>query len=456
MYPLSRRKNIIVVGGNAAGPAAAAKAKRTDPEANVLMVEAGKFISTGTCEIPYVLSGEIKDYEEIVFFTPDAFEKEKGVKVLSSHRVGKIDRTRRIISIQNLESGHRFEQEYDKLILCTGSKAKSVPSLPSNLDNVFNLKSVSDLINLKSYIGKNNPVNILIIGAGYIGLETADALVKLGLKVSILEKEKLPFPGAEAESRNLIAELIKKSGIEYLSSDEEIKFNNDGKKFTSIKFEGRIHEYDLLITAAGVEPENSLALSAQLSLGKSGGIKTDQKMRTTDPNIFAAGDCVETVNQITGRPDYFPIATLAQQGGHIAGENAAGGNAFMNPVVKNIAVKIFGKSFVSVGLSSEEAQSNGSIAGTVNSITSNLVKVMPQSEQVFGKIIFEKRSGMILGANFLGGTETVGYGDVIAMMIRNKIKAKELANVNFNYTPPLSPFVNLLSVLGRKIEREFK
>ncbi len=456
LNPITARKKIIVIGGNAAGPAAAAKAKRTAPEANVLMIESGDFISTGTCELPYLLSGEIKNYEDIVFFNAESFEKEKGVKVLTSHFVEKIDRIRRTITVKNLMSGHKFEQEYDKLILCTGSVAKTLPILPIGLSNIFKLKSVNDLIAIKNYIEKNKPKNVLVIGAGYIGLESADAMHSLGLSVTILEKEKLPLPGFEDETRYLLLDLLKRNNVEFIGGTSDIKYNYDTQKFISIKLEGRIIEFDFVLLSIGVEPNNALALSSKLNCGDYGGIKVDQRLRTSDPNIFAAGDCIEVINKVTGAADHIPLATIAHQTGHAAGENAAGGNTFVKPIVKNIAVKLFGKSLVSVGINSFEAKKYGFNYSSVNVIVPNLAKVMPNSESVFGKILFDKKTKLILGANFLGNQEVVGYADLISSFIHNKIKSSELANINYNYTPPLSPFVNILSVLGRKIERELK
>jgi CoA-dependent NAD(P)H sulfur oxidoreductase len=453
MYPLSSQKNIIVIGGNAAGPAAAAKAKRTAPDANVLMIEAGSFISTGTCELPYVLSEEIKNYEDIVFFNAQSFEKEKGVKVLTKHLVEKIELSKKIIIVKNIISGHTFQQEYNKLILCTGSIAKTIPSLPKDLKNVFTLKSVTNLLALKEYLISNNAKNILIVGAGYIGLESADALKTLGYSVTIIEKEKLPLPGFDDEARYLLKTLLEKNGIEFYGSVSNLSFKHNAEKFLSIKHEGRIREYDLILVAAGVEPNNSLVVASKLDIGKYGGIKVDNKLRTSDSHIYAAGDCTEVINKITSQSDYIPLATLAQQYGHIAGENAAGGNEVVQPVIKNIAVQLFGKVYVSVGLNSLEAKKYSFNFSSVSKIVPNLVKVMPNSEQVFGKIIFEKNTKQIIGANFVGSKETIGYGDLVTSFIHNKIKVTELAKINFNYTPPLSPFINILSVLGKKIER---
>jgi NADPH-dependent 2,4-dienoyl-CoA reductase/sulfur reductase-like enzyme len=456
LYGLDRNKKIIIIGGNAAGPAAAAKAKRTDNNADVMMIEAGEFISTGTCELPYVLAGEIRDYQKIVFYSAETFEQEKGVKVLTSHLVEKIDRTKKTITVCNLKTGERFNLDYDKLILCTGSRPKIFSALPKSLSNVFTLKSVSDLIKIKNYISENKVFKALVIGAGYVGVEIADALKSLQLDVTLLDKEPLPMTSLEDETRRLVLDCLINKGVEYIGGSFDIKFNHNGNKFLSIKNEGRTIEYDIVLAAIGFEPNNNLAISSKLEIGTYGGIKVDQKLKTSDPNIYAAGDCIEIVNRITNRPDYIPLATIAHQCGHAAGENAAGGNVSVQPFIKNIAVKIFDKSLVCVGLNSVEAKQNGFTPISVHAITPNIIKVMPNSGNVFGKIIFDKNSGQILGANFFGNNEVIGFGDLICSMIIFKTKAKELANINYNYTPPLSPLINLLSILGRKIERELK
>lgn len=447
-------KNILVIGGNAAGPAAAAKAKRTAPGSNVVMFEAGDFISTGTCELPYVLSGEIKNYKDIIFFSAESFESEKGVKVLTNHQVEKIDRVSKKITVRNLLSNQSFDQYYDKLILATGSVAKSLPGISEQAKNVFTFKSVRDYLGIKKYLENNSVRKIIIIGAGYIGLEAAEAFKTLNYDVTILEKENLPMPAVDDEARNLVLDLIKKNGIEFYGGIKNLKFGYNEEKISTVTLDGYTREIDLIILANGFEPNNYLSVASKLNTGKFGGLKVDQKLRTSDPNIFAAGDNIEVINKITGQPDYIPLATYAQQMGHIAGENAAGGYAISFPVIKNIAVKIFDKYLVAVGLNSEEARNNKINSISVRAITPNLVKVMPGSDNVFGKLILDKSSKKITGAVFLGGKEVSGYGDVISTFIQNQLKAAELSKVNYNYSPPISPFINLLSILGRKAEKE--
>ncbi len=277
---------------------------------------------------------------------------------------------------------------------------------------------------------------------------------KLGLNVTIFDKEEKPLPDADVEIRNLILDLIEKNKIQFYGGTSDIKFITKDDAIISVKVEGRILDFDLIITAMGFEPNNDLAVAAKLETCKFGGIKVNSKLQTSDPNIFAAGDNIEIVNKITGQYDYIPLATLAHRFGHIAGENAAGGNVFSSAVVKNIGVKLFDNYYASVGINSSQASFNKYNFGSVTAVVPNLVKVMPQSQNVFGKILFDKNNKLILGAFFLGGKEIAGYSDLVASFINNKIKTDELSKINYNYTPPLSPFVNLLSVLGRKINTE--
>lgn len=443
---------IVIIGGNAAGPAAAAKAKRVNPKAEVILFEAGDFISTGTCEIPYVLSGIIDSYEKIIFFTPEEFYEKKGVKVFTNHLVEKIDRKRKSLTVKDLKNNSVSDYPYDKLILTTGSLANELIDFPSNLDNVFYLKSIFDLLEIQKRNSNAEIKNVVIIGSGYIGLEAAEAFSHLGINVIILEKENRPLPSADPEIQYLVDELLKQNDITYYQIPKNFKIQIDANRIKNINVDSRLLEFDIVLVAAGFSPNVKLAKDSGLELDVNGAIKVDAKLRTSDQHIYAAGDNTSVVNFITGRADYIPLATIAHEFGHIAGENAAGGNKTALPVVKNIAVKIFNKFYVQIGLSGEELKKAKYLVAEVSAVVPNLVEVMPGSEKVFGKIIFEKNNKRILGASFFGGSEVAGYGDLISTLIKTKQDVRVLSSINFNYTPPLSPFVNLFSVLGRKIK----
>ena len=441
---------IIVVGGNAAGPAAAAKAKRVNPSAQVIMFEAGNYISTGTCEIPYVISGEIKDYEDIVYFSAASFKESKGVDVYVNHIVEDIKRKEKIVVVRDLIDNSIKEFSYDTLVLTTGSTARLIPGFDKEYKNIFMLKNISDLIKAENYISLESVKKAIIIGSGYIGIEACEAMNKLGLEVTLLEKEPLPLPTAEKEISEKVVGILKSSSITFLSSIPPVEPIVKNEKIIAVKMDEKIIETDLAIIAIGFKPNTYLAQKAKLEISKKGTIKVDRKLRTSDRNIFAAGDNIEFVNRITNKPDYFPLATYARSFGHIAGENAAGGNVNAEPVIRNVSVKIFDSFYASVGITGKEAEFYGIGFSSVTAEVRNLVNVMPGSRKVFGKIIFNRENKKILGASFLGGREVSGYADLLSSLIYLSQPINVLEMIDYNYTPPLSPFTNLLYVLSRK------
>jgi len=442
---------IIIVGGNAAGPAAAAKAKRVNPDAEIILFEASSFISTGTCEIPYVLSNEIKNTEDIIFFNPEEFYRQKGVTVFANHFVEEINTKEKFVKVQNMKDGVFTNHYYDKLILTTGSIAKKDISVKDAL-NSFTLKNISDLIKVKEYIESFNVKNVSIIGSGFIGLEAAEALVNIGCSVSLFEKASMPLPSSEPEIQVLINELLVKNDIAFYSSSE-IKPVIIQNKITAINTNGRIVETEMVINAIGISPNVYLAVKANLKIGVTGALKVDTRLRTSDFNIYAAGDLIEVSEFTTGRPVFLPFASYAYEYGHIAGENAAGGNASVSPVINNVGLRLFDKYYVSVGLTSFEAEKSNILAISVSDIQADFASVMPGAGKVFGKIVFEKISKRLLGASFFGGREVEGFANVLSALIRLRQPAGMLAEINYVYTPPLSPFINILSILGRKIGR---
>lgn len=449
-------KRILVIGGNAAGPSAAAKAKRTDPSAEVIMFEAGAHISTGTCELPYVLDKTIRNPSDIVFFTPESFFDEKKVEVKIKTRVEAVDKRNRSINVRDLVSGATHSLAYDRLILCTGSVPKIPSFITKKYNNVFTLKTVEDLQAVLHNININNVKRAVIIGGGYIGLETAESLKSAGMEVTIIERENLPLPAASPEIRNLLAVTIEQAGISFIGGVQNPGLIENDGSVTKVKIGSLLLETDIIILSAGFSPNTDIGIPLGLRRGASGAYITDSRLRTTDQNIFAAGDCIEVPEFISGRPLYYPLATFAHHFGHIAGENAAGGNRIVKPVVKNVAIKIFNNVYSAAGLSEGECADFRLNYDSVSAVIPNLVKVMPESSQTFGKLLFDKRDGRIFGASFLGKNEVSGYSDVISTLIYSRAKVDTLAEIFYNYTPPVSPFINLLSVLGRNAERKLK
>ncbi len=441
--------NIIIIGGNAAGPAAAASAKRENPNANVILFEATEFISTGTCEMPFVISKKIENYKKIVFFDSESFFQSKGVQVYTNHFVEEIKRKEKKIVVRNIKSHDLLEFDYDKLVLATGSVAKKLPILAKGYSNLFYLKNIPDLIKILDFTEENDLNSVLILGSGFVGLEVAEAFSEIEKNVTIIDIESQPFPGAEPEIRELIAEELKGNGVQFIGGiPYQFIFSNE--RITAIKVDGRILEFDIVISVIGVKPNVQLAENIGLEIGKFGGLKVDKKQKTSDSNIYAAGDNTEIINSVTGKSDYLPLATIAYSQSHVSGTNSAGGNKYSDSVVKNIVVKVFSKTYVSVGISEEQAKEFFPSKKSVSALGFSKIKVMKDSEKIFGKLVFEKSSKRILGASFWGANQAAGYGDLLSALIKIKADFRILENVNFNYTPPISPFINLLNILGKK------
>lgn len=446
-------KRIIVIGGNAAGAAAAAKAKRVNPNAEVLLIEKGKFISIGTCELPYTLTGEVKNVESLIFFDEKSFENEKGVKVLTSTEVTGICTKRKEVKLKQSENENKLPLNYDTLVIATGSKVRELPELQGEFQNLFKLKTVSDAYKLKDWLLVNKEKTVVIFGSGYTGLEVAESFTKLGFRTILIEKMNIPFPGAEPEISAVISEVLNLHGIEFYSSNySQLKVYSDNNLITKFKIDGRLVDTSLVINATGFIPYIPDEIAKKFELTNQGVFKTCKKMQTSTPGIYAAGDCAGYKNFQTGNMDFFPLATLAQRSGHIAGENAAGGNAYIEPFVKNISLRFFEHFITQTGLTLLQAKNYFPGAVSVFSGGLNLVKVMPGSRNIFGKLVFDKNSKMVLGASFIGSSEVSGYADLISLAIRNKLRITDLKAIDFNYTPSLSPFINLISLLIRKAE----
>ncbi|MHC1737557.1 MAG: FAD-dependent oxidoreductase [Ignavibacteriaceae bacterium] len=450
-------RRIIVVGGNAAGAAAAAKAARISPSAKVTILEAGEFISTGTCELPYVLTGEIDEYKKIVFFDEKTFRAEKGAEVLINSPVTAIDRRRKEVTF--LKGGEEATLAYDKLILCTGAKSRVTdlnnyfPSLEKDEtpENFYPFKNVSDLIKIDNEIKSAKQKRICILGSGYIGLELCESFRSLSFEVFLIEKEKRIFPAGDEEASKISEEILKANNVRIYKAPSYFRFRTSGRRITTLVVEGYDFEIDFVINATGFIPDNGLAEKCNLEIGDFGGLRVSTKMQTSDPNIFAAGDNTESTNFITRRPMYLLLATLAHKGGHIAGENAAGGNSHLKPVIPAIALKLFSTYLGSAGLGFSAAKEYFRNVKQVQATHRNLVHVMPGSRPLWGKIIFDADK-RILGGSFAGGPEVSGLTDLVSAAIRFGIPADRLEEIDFNYTPALSPFINILSILGRKAE----
>lgn len=445
------KRKIIVIGGSAAGPAAAAKAKRVNPQNEVILYEVGKYISIGTCEIPYVLSGEVESVEKLIFFNPETFEKEKGVKVKINHRVEFIDKHKKKIFVRDLITQKVFEDNYDKLILCTGSLKKIHPAFRNGLQNVFYLKTIDDVRAIQNFVAKNKINTALVIGASYTGLEALEFVRNIASEIYLIDISDLPLPGYDLEIRKILLDKLTEKKINFLGNVKDIKPFEKDDRVVRVKLNNEQIEVDFILISIGFEPNNSLAKSANLSLNSPcGSIKVDEKQKTSDDNIYAAGDCCGVKEFITKKTRWIPLATYAHNQGHTAGANAAGEPAVFGQVVRNAAFRFFDLNVAIVGLTNDELEDNQIKFREVSAIGNSRVRIMPGGEKHFLKIKFKPDDKRIVSANLIGGDDIVGKANLISFAIKNNIPITKFFETDFLYTPTLSPLIETLSILGKK------
>ncbi len=444
------QRKIIVVGGSAAGPAAAAKAKRVNPEHEVIMYDAGEYISIGTCEIPYVLSGEIDDYEKILFYNPESFESEKNVKVKNFHRIESIDKVKKKIVVRDIKNNFQFSENYDKLILCTGSVKRVHPEFPIGLKNVFYLKTVDDLRAIQQYFNGRKIRNSVIIGAGLTGMESIEFVRKYSDSVLLVDRNPLPLNGFSEQVQKILLDKIHSDKIEFLGGVSSVTPKIKSDYVEAIVINGEIHQTDFVLITIGFEPNTVLSQTAKLSHHNNNSIRVNRKLQTSDDNIFAAGDCISVENFITKKPMWLPLATLSHNFGHIAGANAAGESIYADAVVKNILLKVSDVSVAQVGLSVKEIESSGLHCNELSAAGNSRIKVMPTGEKHFVKIYYETKSKKIVGADLIGGEDIIGKANLLSFAIKNNISIIKLNAMDYAYTPVLSSFIDTLSVLGKK------
>lgn len=445
---------LVVIGGVAAGTKAAARARRTAPGMEVTLYQEEPEISISECGLPYFLSGTVEKREQLVARTPEAFA-EKDVEVLVRHRVEEIDHENRRLLVRNLETGKAFDDSYDRLIISTGARAV-VPPIPGvDLEGIFALRFLTDADAVRRYAEEHSPRRATIVGGGYIGLEVAENLRARGMEVSLVEAADQVALAYGREVADRVCDHLRENGVDLYTGDQVEEFTGDGR-VRGVKFGGTELESDLVILGVGIEPSTGLAERAGVEIGTTGAIRVDKHMKTSLPDVWAAGDCVETVNLASGKPYWAPLGDTANQMGRVAGTNAATGeNTLRFPGVLGTGIfKVFDLGVGKTGLSVGEAEDAGYEVASAGIESNDRAGYYPGVEKVFLNLISEKSTGRLLGA------ESAGSGadkliDVCATAIWAGLRVPDLINLDLAYSPPfgptLSPVIQAATVLSGKL-----
>lgn len=447
-------RRIVVVGGLAAGPSAASKAARVNPHAEVVLFEQGEHISYGICEIPYYHAGEVKEVG-LVSYTPETLREKKRVDARVLHRVEEILPTRKLVKVRDLRTGTTVEEKYDRLIIATGSSPRRLGVEGEHARNVFTIKSLDGAFTLQKYLEEEKPRRAVIVGGGYIGMEMADALRSRELAVTLLHRHSLPMVGLERETRERVREELEANEVTFVGNakTEGFVLGKDRRVTHVVTSEGS-YETDLVILSLGVAPNTVLARAAGVRTGTTGGIITDQRQETNLDNIYAAGDCCEVKNLVTNKGMFLPLATIASKAGWVAGENAAGGKAEYRGAIRAIAVRVFDIEVVQVGIGCDEAKGAGFDVVMESVSAWSRVAVMPGSSRVTVRLIADRKSRRLLGANLYGKEGAVLRAHSLAVGIQHRITIDEMQQWDLAYSPPFSPLWDPILIAANAMRKK--
>ena len=439
---------IIIVGGVAGGASAAARARRLSEDAEIIMLERGEFISFANCGLPYHVGGDITQRDALLLQTPQSFKSRFNVEVRIFSEVVAIDRQQKVLTVKNVLSGEEYKESYDKLLLSPGAAPIRPPIPGINSANTFSLRNIPDMDRILAAVSQNKPQHATVVGGGFIGLEMVEALHQIGIAVTLLELSEQVMAPVDLEMANFVHQvLVQKqtdlrlntglTAITELPEHLELTLSN-GEKLTT----------GLVILAIGVKPETMLASAAGLELGARGGIKVDEGMRTSDPDIYAVGDAVETLDFVTAQPALIPLAGPANRQGRIAADNMLGREEKYQRTQGTAICKIFDFAIASTGHSEKSLRRQGRAYEKVYVHPGNHAGYYPGAFPVSFKLIFDPVNGQILGGQAFGKEGVDKRIDVLAVAMRAGLKVQDLEHLELTYAPPFGSARDVINQAG--------
>ena len=453
------KKRLIVIGGVAAGPKAAAKARRCDPEMEIVIYQEEDEISYAGCGLPYYVSGVIEKRQELISRTPGKFAQD-GIRVRKRRRIEKIDVENRVVTGRNLDNDQPFSDAFDRLVIATGARPIRPEVEGIDLSNVFFLRSILDADRIRERLQSEEIREVVIAGGGYIGLEMAESVVALGKRVTIVELAPQIATLFDEDLALVLEQYLEKKGVRILPSEGVRVLQGRNGRVVEVMTHSHRVPADAVIMSLGVRPHVELALRAGLKIGETGAIWVNEEMMTSAEGIYAAGDCAETTHLVTGKKTWVPLGSTANKQGRVVGINVCGGHAVFPGILGTGIFKVFDYHMAKTGLNRREAEKEG--FNPIQAIVRGYDRAhyYPGQKESILKVIADRRTGQILGGQAVGEGPSDKFIDVIAMALHAKMDCRRLAAVDLSYAPPfspaLSPVIVAANVLSNKMDGTFK
>jgi NADPH-dependent 2,4-dienoyl-CoA reductase/sulfur reductase-like enzyme len=425
---------LVVIGGVAAGLSAAARARRLDPRLEIIVLEKGPLISYGACGLPYFVEGRVREARQLIVYTPEYFRKERNIDVRAGSRVVSISHPRRELV---LESGAHVR--YEKLVIATGARCDTSGIAGADQPHVFTLHTLDDAERMRRFLRERQPKTAVVVGAGYIGVEAADALRRNGLRVTVVERSQHALLRDDAAFTAAVRKQLEQHGVELRTG-------------VAVRSIDEIPA-DMVVLSAGFKPNVELAAEAGVEIGRTGAIRSDDRMETNLRGVYTAGDCAEVNHLVTGRPTYIPLGTTANKCGRVAGANAAGGRERFPGIVGTSIVGIFDMGFATTGLSVEEARAAGF------SPVSARIEGHARPRYFGGKdttveLVADRATGRLVGGSVIGEEGAAGRINVIAAALQAKMKVDDFEQLDLAYSPPFATVWDPLLIAAQQLTKQ--
>jgi NADPH-dependent 2,4-dienoyl-CoA reductase/sulfur reductase-like enzyme len=448
-------ERLVVIGGVAAGLAAASRARRVNPRLEILVYEKGPDISYSACGLPHFISGQVSDANSLRVYSPEFFLTRRNIRVHTQHEVTEISPGRRRVTVAP-RGGGLEEVHYDHLVISTGAEPAR-PAVPGiDLHGIFHVNDLGAALALKKHLESARPRRATIVGAGYIGLEMAEALATRGLEVRVIERSKGLFEAVDDDMAAAIEKELEAHGVRLLKAAPVTALVGERQgRVRRVIWEGGEAETCIVVLATGVRPRVKLAEEAGIRLGPTGAIAVNEFMETSEGAVYAAGDCAEARHLVSGRPAYVPLGTTANKQGRVAGENAAGGRARFAGIVGTAAVKVFGLEVARTGLSLGQAREAGFSARAAVVHAPSHARYLGGKDMLV-KMIADRASGRLLGAQMLGAEGISKRIDIVATALHARMTVEQVAELDLSYAPPFSTVWDPVLIAAQEMLRELR
>ncbi|MCI8525954.1 MAG: FAD-dependent oxidoreductase [Oscillospiraceae bacterium] len=442
----------VIIGGVAGGASAAARLRRLDEKAEIVLLERGAYISFANCGLPYYVGGTITEQSALTLQTPESFRRRFGIDVRVRSEVLAIDRAARTVAVRSLDAGREYSESYDKLILSTGAEPLVPPIEGADLPGVYTLRTIPDALALRGKVEALGPGRrAVIVGGGYIGVEMAENLVHAGLETTIVEMADHLIAPLDFDMAADVHHYAQNMGLRLRLGTAVTGIRRQGEGLCVATSQGEL-EADLVLLSVGVRPESRLAREAGLACNARGGIQVDCHMQTSDPDIYAVGDAVETTDFLTGDPAMIPLAGPANRQGRVAADSLCGIGAAYTGTQGSAVLKLFDMTVATTGLNERTARARGIDCDKVFVYAANHAGYYPGSTMLSLKVLFERATGKLLGAQLVGSEGVDKRCDVLATAIRFGATGEDLTRLELCYAPPFGSAKDPVNMAGFMIE----